>query len=588
MEKKLSQLVNALNIELTSVDRDPVITDLCFDSRSVTSGSLFFALPGTHVHGNTFITDAINRGALAVVYQDELPVEAVKTAKSQQTAPVFIKVQDARFAMSPIAAAFYDNPSSKLAVIGVTGTEGKSSTVSFIWQLLRLMGKKAGFISTVQYSLGGDAIANPEHQTTPEAPIVQRQLYQMVQAGCHYAVVESSSHGLSVRTNRLGNVLFDCAVWMNVTHEHLEFHGTFEQYRHDKANLFRALDTHNHEKLIDGQKVTIPAFGVINLEDPSAEYFVKSTKCPVYGFTTRGAAGRGQGFLNSNPPRIPYLLADKIAGSKGISFELEGSGKLIGTVGISNIGTVGVGSIGTVDISNIGTVGAGSIGTVDISNIGTVGAGSGTIAVESPVSGAFNVYNITAALLTVSQITQLPIQEVAGKTQFLEPITGRMTPICQGQLFEVIVDYAHTPSSFETIFPPLKKRVTGRLIALFGSGGERDIKKRPEQGKIAAHWCDMVFLADEDPRGEDPQTLLEMIAQGARTEGKVSEETGLYLIPNRQKAIRKAFSLAREGDIVLLLGKAHENSIIYKDYIMPYDEIKEAQNALAEMGFKSR
>lgn len=556
MEKKLSQLVNALNIELTSVDRDPVITDLCFDSRSVTSGSLFFALPGTHVHGNTFITDAINRGALAVVYQDELPVEAVKTAKSQQTAPVFIKVQDARFAMSPIAAAFYDNPSSKLAVIGVTGTEGKSSTVSFIWQLLRLMGKKAGFISTVQYSLGGDAIANPEHQTTPEAPIVQRQLYQMVQAGCHYAVVESSSHGLSVRTNRLGNVLFDCAVWMNVTHEHLEFHGTFEQYRHDKANLFRALDTHNHEKLIDGQKVTIPAFGVINLEDPSAEYFVKSTKCPVYGFTTRGAAGRGQGFLNSNPPRIPYLLADKIAGSKGISFELEGSEKLIGTVGVDNIGTVS--------------------------------AGSGTIAVESPVSGAFNVYNITAALLTVSQITQLPIQEVAGKTQFLAPITGRMTPICQGQPFEVIVDYAHTPSSFETIFPPLKKRVTGRLIALFGSGGERDIKKRPEQGKIAAHWCDMVFLADEDPRGEDPQTLLEMIAQGARTEGKVSEETGLYLIPNRQEAIRKAFSLAREGDIVLLLGKAHENSIIYKDYIMPYDEIKEAQNALVEMGFKSR
>ena len=534
----------------------------CFSGRYAHCAA-FFALPGTHVHGNTFITDAINRGALAVVYQDELPVEAVKTAKSQQTAPVFIKVQDARFAMSPIAAAFYDNPSSKLAVIGVTGTEGKSSTVSFIWQLLRLMGKKAGFISTVQYSLGGDAIANPEHQTTPEAPIVQRQLYQMVQAGCHYAVVESSSHGLSVRTNRLGNVLFDCAVWMNVTHEHLEFHGTFEQYRHDKANLFRALDTHNHEKLIDGQKVTIPAFGVINLEDPSAEYFVKSTKCPVYGFTTRGAAGRGQGFLNSNPPRIPYLLADKIAGSKGISFELEGSEKLIGTVGV------------------------GSIGTVDISNIGTVGAGSGTIAVESPVSGAFNVYNITAALLTVSQITQLPIQEVAGKTQFLEPITGRMTPICQGQPFEVIVDYAHTPSSFETIFPPLKKRVTGRLIALFGSGGERDIKKRPEQGKIAAQWCDMVFLADEDPRGEDPQTLLEMIAQGARTEGKVSEETGLYLIPNRQEAIRKAFSLAREGDIVLLLGKAHENSIIYKDYIMPYDEIKEAQNALAEMGFKS-
>ena len=159
-----------------------------------------------------------------------------------------------------------------------------------------------------------------------------------------------------------------------------------------------------------------------------------------------------------------------------------------------------------------------------------------------------------------------------------------MTVIDKGQPFEVIVDYAHTPSSFQTIFPPLRKRAKGKIIVLFGSGGERDTQKRPEQGKIAAQWCDTVILADEDPRGEKPEELLEMIAVGARKEGK-TEDNGLFIIPPRQQAIRKAFSMAQKDDIVLLLGKAHENSIIYKDYVMPYDEIAEAKKALEEMGY---
>ena len=192
MQKQLSQLTSVIKHEIieNSNEFDPIISDICFDSRAVTSGSLFFALPGTHVHGNTFICQAIKKGAAAIIFQDELPQEALKAADEQEkeskNKPVFVKVESTRFAMSPVSSAFYDNPSSKLAVIGVTGTEGKSSTVSFIWQLLRLCGKKSGFISTVQYSLGEDAIANPEHQTTPEAPIVQKQLYQMVQNNCEY------------------------------------------------------------------------------------------------------------------------------------------------------------------------------------------------------------------------------------------------------------------------------------------------------------------------------------------------------------------------------------------------------------------
>ena len=190
MQKQLSQLTSVIKHEIieNSNEFDPIILDICFDSRAVTSGSLFFALPGTHVHGNAFICQAIKKGASAIIFQDALPPEALQVADEQKNEgknkPVFVKVESTRFAMSPVSAAFYDNPSSKLAVIGVTGTEGKSSTVSFIWQLLRLCGKKAGFISTVQYSLGEDAIANPEHQTTPEAPIVQKQLYQMVQNNC--------------------------------------------------------------------------------------------------------------------------------------------------------------------------------------------------------------------------------------------------------------------------------------------------------------------------------------------------------------------------------------------------------------------
>ena len=187
-----------------------------------------------------------------------------------------------------------------------------------------------------------------------------------------------------------------------------------------------------------------------------------------------------------------------------------------------------------------------------------------------------------ASIMAVSSVTNLSFEEVAKKCSNLLPIKGRMTVIDEGQPFEVIVDYAHTPSSFEAIFPPIRKRCKGRMFALFGSGGERDLTKRPLQGQIAAKYCDCVILADEDPRGENPEDLLKMIAVGAEKEGKQMEKD-LFIIPNRQQAIRKAFSMAQKDDIVLLLGKAHENSIIYKDFVMPYDEISEAKNAIKEM-----
>ena len=584
MTKQLSQILPAFQNTIVAADGSKItdlseinnirITNLVFDSREVTKDSLFFALPGTHTDGNNYIEQAILAGANAVVFQGELTASqkqdvaqaiikrTIDNAVSNETpkfAPALINVPDARFAMAPLSARFYDNPSERLIVIGVTGTEGKSSTVSFIWQLLRAAGQKAGFISTVEYSFGGDALPNPQHQTTPEAPIIQHHLNEMLENGCKYAVVETSSHGLSTKLNRCGNILFDCGVFMNVTLEHLEFHKNFETYRSDKANLFRALDKHNHIKTIAGEKQKINSIGIVNLEDPSAQYFIEATKHNVYGFTTEGKAGKAAAESGSEatplppiPDNLRYMTARNIASATyGLNFDVDADGE------------------NALYPENYDPVQPRQKNHFDV---------------KASLPGAFNAYNLMAAITAVSSVTGRSFEELAALIPQLTPIKGRMTVIDEGQPFELIVDYAHTPSSFETIFPPLRKRCNGRIFALFGSGGERDLTKRPLQGQIAARFCDTVILADEDPRGEDPVELLKMIAEGALKEGKVMGEN-LFIIHDRPQAIRETFKMAQKGDIVLLLGKSHENSIIYKDYTMPYDEISEAKKALKELGF---
>jgi UDP-N-acetylmuramoyl-L-alanyl-D-glutamate--2,6-diaminopimelate ligase len=491
---------------------NPLVSGLVYDSRKVQVDNCYFALSGLRVDGHRFVSDAIARGASLIVHQDELPLETRQQAAC-------IRVNDSRFAMSPIADAFYNSPSRRLALIGVTGTEGKSTTVYLIYQLLRLLGKKAGFISTVQYSDGGDVQWNSEHQTTPESPIIHEHLARMCDSGAEYAVVEASSHGLSERTMRLGDVAFDVGVMTNVTHEHLEFHGTWEQYRFDKANLFRALDRVDHRKDSAGN---VPSFGVVNADDKSAAYFSAATKQPVYTYSTVGAD------------------ADLVL--QAIESHAQGNRY-----------------------------------TVLIRETGE------TIVIEDQLPGAFNAGNTLAALLVVSGLLSVPVKDLVPLVRDCKPVRGRMTTIQKGQDFELIVDYAHTPSSFETIFPPLCKRITahgGRIISLFGSAGERDTQKRSEQGRIAAEWSDLVILTDEDPRGEVPMAILEDIARGIPS-GRRGEN--LFLIPERPAAIRKALSLAQAGDLVLLLGKGHENSIIYADRTMPYDEIAEAEKALGEL-----
>ncbi|MDR1247663.1 MAG: UDP-N-acetylmuramyl-tripeptide synthetase [Treponema sp.] len=547
MERLLSEFL-AENVALEAglvEDRggenaDPLITGLEYDSRKVKPGNIFFALPGLHLDGHRFIPAAIDNGAVAVVHQEpgdlrsldlrsldlrslDLRTLDFQSLEEYRARIRYLRVRDSRFAMSPLAAAFYGYPSQKLILVGVTGTEGKSTTVCLIHQLLVLAGKKAGFISTVQYNDGNTEIWNPEHQTTPEAPTLHRQLAEMAANHAEYAVVEASSHGLSRRTNRLGDAAFDVAVMTNVRHEHLEFHGSWEQYRDDKANLFRALDRFDHTK---AGGIVSPSFGVANADDPSAAFFAAAAKHPTYTFSARGNAA-------------DLSLRSMESGSGGNRYEA-----LIRETGE-------------------------------------------TVAIQDRLPGAFNAGNMLACLLVVSKLLSIPVRDLVPLTERLRPVRGRMTAIKRGQPFDVFVDFAHTPSSFEAIFPPLREglnKTGGRLISLFGSAGERDTKKRPEQGRIAGLWSDIVILADEDPRGEVPMDILEEIARGCEGNPKLRRNENLFLVPDRKEAIRKAFSLARPGDLALLLGKGHENSIIYADKTMAYDEIAEAEKALAEMG----
>ncbi|MCL2602464.1 MAG: UDP-N-acetylmuramyl-tripeptide synthetase, partial [Treponema sp.] len=322
-------------------------------------------------------------------------------------------------------------------------------------------------------------------------------------------------------------------VLTNVTHEHLEFHGTFEQYRSDKAELFRALDTSPPKQ---SRLSTPPRFAVANADDASALYFAAATNRTTYTFSTKNAAAD-----------ISLQRLESGSGGNRCEALVKDSGA--------------------------------------------------TVAFEDHLPGAFNAGNVLAALLVVSRLLSVDIAALAELVPRLLPVRGRMSAVQRGQPFEVLVDYAHTPSSFEAVLPLLQQRLncggtkSGRLIALFGSPGERDTQKRRLQGEVAARYCDIVILADEDPRGETPMAILEEIATGCEapqgSKAPLSRSETLFLIPNRRQAIRKAFALAKQGDIVILLGKGHENSIIYADGAIDYDELTEAEMALEEAGYRT-
>lgn len=510
--KTLSAILGNINVTKRIGDGDPTVRGIAYDSRRVQPGWLFFALDGLHTDGHRYIEASIDKGAVAVVLSRELP--------AYRPGIVYLQVESPRQSLSPVSADFYDNPSTKLDVIGVTGTDGKSTTVYLIHQLLTKLGRKSGFISTVQIVSGDIIEKNHYRQSTPEAPEIQGLLAQMVENGKESVVVEATSHGLSNRTNRLGDVCFKVGVMTNITHEHLEFHGTLENYVNDKANLFRALSGGG-------------AFGVVNALDAHSYVFRSAAAVPVYSYcSTVGGTEPDESADAAGTASVELAAENLRPDSRGTSFLLV--------------------------------------------------AGNEHRDARINLPGLFNVENTLAAVLTVWKHTAAPLSEIVALLPELEPTVGRMHTIRAGQPFEVVVDYAHTPGAFEKLLPAMKAQTAGRLIVLFGSAGERDVEKRSIQGRIASRFCDILILADEDPRGEHPAAVLEEIASG--TEGRTRGED-LFLIPDRAEAIRRAFALANSGDTVLLLGKGHEASIIYADGPIPWNEIEVAERALADLGY---
>jgi UDP-N-acetylmuramoyl-L-alanyl-D-glutamate--2,6-diaminopimelate ligase len=482
---------------------DSEIRELVYDSRRVKPGDVFVAIKGQHSDGHDYIPQAIAAGAAAVVV-DERYWHAVEL---DEQVPHLV-VTNSRAALGPLAAVVAGRPGQQLQVVGITGTKGKSTSSELTAQVLEAAGGRSGMIGTVDFKIGERRWANDTRQSTPEAPEVQALLAEMVAAGCDYAVIEATSHALSASWDRLAGCDFDVAVFTNLGHEHLDYHGSFAQYRRDKMRLF--------EMLAAGR----PAAGqmrwaIVNADDPNHEFFLHAAP--------------------ANAHRLRYAIESQ-AEIRASELQSEPDGSSF-----------------------------------------RVDSDWGSCRVRLALPGRFNVSNALAAL-SAALSQGLLLEAACAALERVPAVRGRMERIDAGQPFGVIVDYAHNPDSFEQVLAMLRPLTAGRLIAVFGSAGERDREKRPIQGEIAARYCDLLVLTDEDPRGEDPDAILAEIAAGAG-------QRPCLRIADRAAAIRAAFREAQAGDLILLLGKGHEGSIIYADHSRPWNESVEARTALAEMGY---
>ncbi len=516
MEAVTRLAAEGLLVERAGVGTPATIRGVACDSRRVTPGAVFVAVPGARGDGHDHAAAAVDAGAAALVVERPLPSRHVPQ----------VIVASSRRALATIACWWYADPSHELAVVGVTGTDGKTSTSRLAVAALEATGTPTGMVSTAALRIGGVDAPNPVHATTPEAPDLQRLLRAMVVAGDRVAVVETTSHGLAL--DRVSGVAYDAAILTNLTHEHLELHGTFEAYRAAKLRLFESLAAGpaNPSKGPGGARgaAAWPRTAVVNADDPSAPWFVDAARAARARVITYGAARDAD---------LRAIAVDQTP--------------------------------------------AGLRATVD--------GPAGRMELRLGLLGRFNVWN-ALAVLAFAQGIGLDLDAALAGLATAPAVTGRMERLDRGQPFTVVVDYAHSPASLRAVLDqldPIARAAGGGLIAVFGSAGERDVLKRPMMGGIAGERCRLVVVTDEDPRGEDPESILDEIADGAVAAGmRVGDD--LYLVADRRAAIAAAFGRARPGDVVLLAGKGHEASIIYADGPVPWDERRVAEEELARLG----
>ncbi|HWR90336.1 MAG TPA: UDP-N-acetylmuramoyl-L-alanyl-D-glutamate--2,6-diaminopimelate ligase [Dissulfurispiraceae bacterium] len=490
-------------------DGDGTVSSVTYDSRQVSRGDLFVAIRGERSDGHAYIGDAIGRGAAAVAFEKG----AVDLADIMSSAAgvTWIEAPDTREALASFSSLFYGRPSDALTVVGITGTNGKTTTSYLLKSVIERWGKKAGLIGTIRYLIGREAFDAPH--TTPEASDFQRLLRSMADAGCSHVVAEVSSHGLTQR--RADCTRFSAAVFTNLTRDHLDFHGTMEEYFTAKERLFTEL-------LDEG------GCAVVNVDDPYGQRLVaklrdvrRDVSVLTYGITNKEAG---------------LTASEMKTGVSGTSFRIDvrdREGRCV-PAGLSAPGDAP----------------------------GSGGKGPWTVA--SSLVGRTNVYNMLAAI-AASYCLGIPPEVVRDGISSAGAVDGRFEKVDAGQEFLAVVDYAHTGDALERLITtarqllengdghcPVRRKEPGRIITVFGCGGDRDRGKRPVMGKIAAELSDFVIVTSDNPRFEDPGAIIADIEKGMQGDRYV-------VVPDRNTAISLAVGTAGKGDIVLVAGKGHED-----------------------------
>ena len=453
------------------------ISSLSYSSNSVAPGALFFCVPGFRTDGHDFAADAVERGAVALVCERPLDLGVPE-----------VIVPDARAAMGPAAARFYGDPTATLKVVGVTGTNGKTTTAFLTRALLEAGGLRTGLLGTVTSIVGGRE--EPVVRTTPEAIDLQRTFRRMLDEGDEACVMEVSSHALAL--GRADSIHFACRVFTNLTQDHLDFHPTMEDYFAAKRRLFEPPGTPS----------------VVNVDDEYGRRLLTEADADAITYS---------------------LLRDAAYRARDIEFDTAQSRFTCETP-------------------------------------------DGAVAIRMPLPGLFNVSNALAAIAAARAIG-VPLDTIRTTLESVHRVPGRFEPVDEGQDFAVLVDYAHTPDSLDNVLRAARRITRGRLVVVFGAGGDRDRAKRPLMGEVASALADRVIVTSDNPRSEDPDSIVDQILAGT---GPGAERE-----VDRRRAIGMAIEGAREGDVVVIAGKGHEQGQEFEDGRKePFDDRAVAREAL--------
>ncbi|NLI90415.1 MAG: UDP-N-acetylmuramoyl-L-alanyl-D-glutamate--2,6-diaminopimelate ligase [Epulopiscium sp.] len=482
---KLKEILNNISYECVQGSLDLQIEAITYDSRVKTKDGLFICIEGYTVDGHNYIKPAIENGARAIIIQKDINIDIAEDI-------TIIKVEDTRSSMATISSNYYKHPSKDLKLVGITGTNGKTTTAHLIAWILESVSNKIGIIGTIENRIGSQVI-KAEH-TTPESLDLQRILSMMKAEDVSHAVMEVSSHALEL--DRVKGTEYKVGVFTNLSQDHLDFHKTLDNYLDAKTKLF-----------------TMCEKGVINIDDPSSAKILDMEGFESYTFGI-----------------------DKDADFKGENIEITDKGVNFDLI-----------------------------------------MGTSKYPVFMPIPGKFSVYNALAAIAS-TYLMGIRLEDAISTLSNVPGVPGRVQRISSHKGFSVIVDYAHTPDGLENVLKTVNEFTKSKVITVFGCGGDRDKSKRPIMGQVAGKYSDYTIITSDNPRSEDPESILKDIEEGIKESDWEYEK-----IIDREMAIKAAIKMAQKGDVIVIAGKGHEDYQILKDRIIHFDDVEIVNKYLQEV-----